>query len=53
MKKIYDCPCDKCPQRTMCGSKRTECKAVKNYYNKAWYYDRDVGMKLKPMRFRK
>jgi|2_EtaG_2_1085320.scaffolds.fasta_scaffold98747_2 hypothetical protein len=51
--RINDCPCDKCPTRTLCGQRATECKAVKQFYNTGWYSEKDVGMKMKAMKVRK
>ena len=52
-KKIYNCPCDRCPQRSSCGSKALECKGVKQYYETGWYQQKLVGVNLKPMKMRK
>ena len=52
-KKIEDCPCDPCHNRSKCGREALECKAVKQYYEKGWYMTNLVGQKLKPMRLRR
>jgi len=49
-KKIHDCPCDPCHNRSKCGREALECKAVKNYYNTGWYTKDLVGVKLKLMK---
>ena len=51
--KIHDCPCDRCPSRTKCGREALECKAVKQFYEKGWYWTGLVGVNLKPMKMRK
>ena len=53
MKKIHDCPCDPCQNRSKCGREALECKAVKKYYNTGWYTNDLVGVKLKPMKGRR
>ena len=49
-KKIHDCPCDPCHNRSKCGREALECKAVKQYYAAGWYHTNLVGMKLKLMK---
>ncbi len=53
--KIQDCPCDvgPCPNRSSCGRQALECKAVKQFYEKGWYWTSLVGVNLKPMKMRK
>ena len=53
--KIQDCPCDvgPCPNRSSCGRQALECKAVKQYYEKGWYWTSLVGVNLKPMKMRR
>ena len=51
--KIFDCPCDTCDLQAKCGRDATECRAVKNFYETAWFYPHQVKMNLKPMKMRK